>query len=298
MGKCKICGKSTKRDYSLCSDCYELFQAGEIVQCEECDTFHYIDKPCPECGIYESLPKEGFTECVLCGNKTKGHAFCKDCWEEHDDEDLLEMLNDIISDRNKWEKCPDCGEIFDAFSVCDCKVSKKDELTCIICGEPSNGKHFCLDCWKAYQNKTIYLKIVNCKSCVPLGAEYEGHLETSDGHIVKSHVERDIDNYLFRNNIPHAYEPTYDVDGNPEHEFRPDFYLPNYLGQGKEVYIEYFGMKGTKDGDRKINYKMPIYQRDKVTLICLYPQDDNRIEAVLKRKLNKANIKVGEINEK
>ena len=55
-------------------------------------------------------------------------------------------------------------------------------------------------------------------------------------------------------------------------------------------------MKGTKDGDRKINYKMPIYKEKKVTLICLYPHDDSKIEAVLKRKLNKENIKPHEIN--
>lgn len=170
------------------------------------------------------------------------------------------------------------------------------DLTCIICGEPSNRKHFCYNCWNLNKKKTIYLKIIDCQTTVPLDAEYEGHLETKDGHIVKSHVERDIDNYLFSKNIPHAYESTYDVDGNPDHEFKPDFYLPNYLGEDKDVYIEYFGMKGTKDGDKKINYKIPIYKRDNVTLICLYPQDDSKIETVLKRKLNKEHIKIGELN--
>ena len=55
-------------------------------------------------------------------------------------------------------------------------------------------------------------------------------------------------------------------------------------------------MKGTKDGDKKIEYKIPIYKRDKATLICLYPQDDSKIESVLKRKLNKDRIKEGELN--
>ena len=30
-----------------------------------------------------------------------------------------------------------------------------DELTCIICGETSNGKHFCIDCYK--NTKTVLL---------------------------------------------------------------------------------------------------------------------------------------------
>ena len=170
------------------------------------------------------------------------------------------------------------------------------ELTCLTCDKPTNGKHFCYECWNLYKKKTLYLKVINCKHVEKLDAEYEGHLETKDGHIVKSHVERDIDNYLFTKNIPHAYEAPYDVDGDPAHEFKPDFYLPNYLGEGKDVYIEYFGMRGTKDGDKKIEYKIPIYIRDKVTLICLYPHDDSQIESVLKRKLNKERLKIGELN--
>ena len=233
--------------------------------------------------------------CPICGEPTSvymGNAR----------KDALCRKHGMQANKGEIVQCADCGTWNKKDATCKCKKVKEEnkpenELNCIICSKPSNGQHFCFDCWKLYKNKAIYLKIVNCKNYVPLGAEYEGHLETMDGHIVKSHVERDIDNYLFRNNIPHAYESTYDVDGTPEHEFRPDFYLPNYLGEGKDVYIEYFGMKGTKDGDKKFNYKMPIYKRDNATVICLYPQDDSRIESVLKRKLNKKNIEEGKINE-
>ena len=36
------------------------------------------------------------------------------------------------------------------------------ELTCIICGEPSNGYHFCKKCWKKYNEEIIDLRIYNC----------------------------------------------------------------------------------------------------------------------------------------
>ena len=238
--------------------------------------------------------------CPICNNPTflvygkypRKDGLCKDCSQKLFDKEI--------------EQCPDCNSWIKTGEICKCKKKNSfketpkettsSELTCIICGEDSNGKHFCYDCWNLYNRKTLYLKVINCKTIIPLDAEYEGHLETKDGHIVKSHVERDIDNYLFAKNIPHAYESTYDVDGNPEHEFKPDFYLPNYLGDGKDVYIEYFGMKGTKDGNKKIEYKIPIYKKDKATLICLYPQDDSKIESVLKRKLNPQNIKEGKLN--
>ncbi len=36
------------------------------------------------------------------------------------------------------------------------------DLTCIICGEPSNGYHFCKKCWKKYNEEIIDLRIYNC----------------------------------------------------------------------------------------------------------------------------------------
>lgn len=243
---------------------------------------------------------ENDLKCPICGKPTSsfmGNSRNDKLCRAHADMLKKQML----------KKCDTCGKYFETNSICDCQKkfnASKDDiqvdtdsgLTCIICNHPSNGKHFCIDCWKKYKNKTLYIQVKNCHDCVTMGAEYEGHLETVDGHIVKSHVERDIDNYLFRENIAHAYESTFDVDGNPEHEFQPDFYLPNYLGKNQDVYIEYFGMKGTKDGDKKINYKMPIYKQKKVTLICLYPHDDSKIESVLKRKLNKDNITPNQVN--
>lgn len=241
-------------------------------------------------------------KCPICGEPTYLHF-------GNPRKDRLCRKHGTMEHKGEIVQCVDCGKWNKAEETCPCKkpapravvkeLPKEEyasDLTCIICGEPSNGKHFCYDCWNLYNRKTLYLKVINCKTIIPLDAEYEGHLETKDGHIVKSHVERDIDNYLFAKNIPHAYESTYDVDGNPEHEFKPDFYLPNYLGDGKDVYIEYFGMKGTKDGNKKIEYKIPIYKKDKATLICLYPQDDSKIESVLKRKLNPQNIKEGKLN--
>ena len=53
-------------------------------------------------------------------------------------------------------QCADCGKWHEKEVICDCKkvkeeskeIKSENELTCIICGEPSNGKHFCIDCWK------------------------------------------------------------------------------------------------------------------------------------------------------
>ncbi|MBO4252247.1 MAG: hypothetical protein J5911_06285 [Clostridia bacterium] len=246
-------------------------------------------------------------KCPICGKPTRvymGNARKDRLCPTHAD-----MLKN-----GEIEQCPDCGKWHYVTENCECKKHNKvyyfdpteEEQernnnnivgeNCIDCGKPSNGYFFCKKCYPKYKNKSVYIKITDCKNIEILNAEYEGTLTTKDGHKVKSHVERDIDNYLFLKNIPHAYESTLDVDGKPEHEIKPDFYLPNYLGEDKDVYIEYFGMIGTKDGDKKIKFKMPIYKDKQITLICLYPKDDSNIESALKRKLNKDNIKIKQIN--
>ena len=67
-----------------------------------------------------------------------------------------------------------------------------DELTCIICGEPSNGKHFCIKCYKKYKEKVVLLKVHKCEfpTGEPLDESYEGVYECEDGHIVKSISEK------------------------------------------------------------------------------------------------------------
>lgn len=71
--------------------------------------------------MYDKLPKEGFTECILCGTKTKGTAFCKNCWQEYDDEELLNILNN--------------------------QKNNKEYDYCVVCGAPSNGYPQCKECY-------------------------------------------------------------------------------------------------------------------------------------------------------
>ncbi len=171
------------------------------------------------------------------------------------------------------------------------------ELTCIICGEPSNGKHFCLKCYHKYKEKVILLKIRKCEFPTgdPIDESYEGVYECQDGHIVKSIAEQTIDDELCNKGIFHAYEPLLDI--GEEKPLKPDFCLKNYLGEGKDVYIEYFGLKGQPKYDEHTEYKMKHYRRLGITLICLYPKDSKNLKFALQSKVfNKEKIKIGEIN--
>lgn len=198
-------------------------------------------------------------------------------------------------------QCADCGKWNEKDVVCECKKSKEvkseNELTCIICGEPSNGKHFCLKCYRKYKEKVILLKVHKCEfpTGEPLDESYEGVYECQDGHIVKSIAEQTIDDELCNKGIFHAYESLLDI--GEDKPLKPDFCLKNYLGEGKDVYIEYFGLKGQPKYDEHTEYKMKHYRKLGITLICLYPKDSKNLKFALQSKVfNKDKIKIGEIN--
>lgn len=146
-----------------------------------------------------------------------------------------------------------------------------DELTCIICGEPSNGKHFCIKCYKEFANKVLYIQVKKCKEFVKLEAEYESDLTCDDGHMVKSPYEKIIDNWLYSEGIKHAYEAKLDIDET--HDITPDFFIPEYNGT-KNIYVEFWGYGDSNAKYQRIKeYKMGIYpelvKKDNIAVVYL-----------------------------
>ena len=131
-----------------------------------------------------------------------------------------------------------------------------------------------------------------------MDSDYEGDKKCEDGHIVKSKSEKFIDDYLFNNNIKHGYEIALPYGASKKEILHPDFYLPNYLGEGKDVYIEHWGYdKSNIEYTKQKNFKLSKYKELKITLICTYETTDAKdINASLKQKLNKQYIKEGQIN--
>ena len=167
---------------------------------------------------------------------------------------------------------------------------------CISCGTPTKpGFLFCVECFKKYKDKQLLVKITKCVEINILDESYEGVYKCKDGHIVKSKSEREIDNYLFDHNIPHAYEKVVSIDGDSKHDLHPDFCLPNYLGKGKDVYIEHWGFNSdNRDYYKSKKYKIAKYKELGLTIISTNEADMNDPEAALNRKLN--NFEYGKIN--
>lgn len=99
---------------------------------------------------------------------------------------------------------------------------------------------------------------------------------SSDGHQCHSIDEQTIDNWLHSNKIKHSREPLY-----PQHD------LLNFHGKRRadwkvgDTFIEYFGLVGNKDYDKKTHEKIMLASINHIPLIELYPNDI----ALLKEKL-------------
>lgn len=310
---CPICGEATSsymghyRKDRLCKKHAVDFKKGILVRCDKCSEWYYTNEQC-QCSktLFTELPSDGFKECAACGTETTGYAFCRKCYRKYTKEEMLQILNKDFSSQSIDP--PDNSEAISEYRTIDNNsenvsnnvvvIDFNNKAKCIICGKMTDGVLFCSSCYHRYKNKELLFRITNCTNVELLDEDYEGRYTCKDGHIVKSKSERDIDNYLFEHGISHAYERELPYGATDKEVLHPDFYLPNYMGEGKHVYIEHWGYNENNIQYTKTKkFKMPIYEKLGVTLICTYEKTDmGKIDTVLDRKLNKQFIKVSEIN--
>lgn len=156
------------------------------------------------------------------------------------------------------------------------------DLTCIICGETSNGKHFCLSCYRKYKDKSIDIRIINCRETKILDEYGNLTIECDDGRKVRSRAEALISNFFYNNKIRSVYEKTVyytDPDTGEDKTLHPDFYLPDY-----DIYIEYNEIK-KKSYLKSKEYTQRIYAMLGFKVIIMDDQDLNSIASCLKPKL-------------
>ena len=160
------------------------------------------------------------------------------------------------------------------------KSESTSEITCIICGEPSNGKHFCLKCYHQYKDKSVDIRITNCKDIQILDEYGNLTIECDDGRKVRSRAEALISNFLYNNKIRSVYEKTiYYKENGEDKTLHPDFYLPDF-----EVYIEYNEIK-KKSYLKSKEYTQKIYAQLGFNVIIMDDKDLNSIAGCLKPKL-------------
>ena len=229
--------------------------------------------------------------CFLCNSKLKrkSHYLCKDWYN---------MVNEAYYDF--CDNCPDCeafvinvlnGKIYHSDGKLDYLVALKylfemsiDEMLSLLVGNDIVLKNANTMNDIILENEKLVKKLneLTNSNYAPeqTGTRYKNksHL-CDDGHIVKSNAEFRIDQFLYKNNIAHAYEKTITLkDGSQIH---PDFYIPEI-----DVYIEYHGVKGSSWYNKMNKYKDNIFKIEQMIVIVINYKDEERIEQILPKLLN------------
>lgn len=206
-------------------------------------------------------------KCPICGEPTylvygnpRKDKLCKSCGMKANKGEIIQ--------------CPDCGKWNEKDVVCECKKKEEnkaeDELTCIICGEPSNGKHFCFKCWNKYKDKSIDLRITNCKNTQILDEYGNKKITCHDGRKVRSRAEKIINDFFFDNRIRVVYEKEIPYTENDETKIlHPDFYLPDYENG---LFIEYNELSNPKY-KRSKEYTRKVYDNLGFNILVLTDED-------------------------
>lgn len=234
------------------------------------------DKICPICGEPTSKYMGNYRKDLLCPAHAK---LLKEGKLKQQSNEYFELIN------NNWESINKNKEKKEIIF----QNNNQEELNCLICGKQIDSFHFCPDCYNTFKNKKIVLQIRNLRKSLLLGEEYNGEFICSDGHIVKSQAERNIDEFLFKENVKHGYEVQLPVDENIS--IKPDFCLFDFRGlnnnnNSTKVFVEYFGIENDERYENQKKFKIDYYKKIKATVICLYPEDNKDIYGALNKKLN------------
>lgn len=278
---CEKCGKYSGK-YSLCKDCYYENQkeVPETVIIKEDSQEDSDELICPICGEPTSVYMGNARKDRLCrkhGKMLKDGEILIDSHDRYREKETGKIISNANNTKennikNDSEKIKEENE---KEQTAEENKNEFSDITCIICGNPSNGKHFCAKCYKQYANKVLYIQVKKCKEFTKLEAEYESDFTCEDGHLVKSPYEKIIDDWLYRENVKHAYEKKLDIDET--HDITPDFYIPEYNGKEK-IYVEFWGYgEENSEYKRRKEYKTNLYpdlaKKENIAVVYLTKKD-------------------------
>lgn len=214
--------------------------------------------------------------CAICGKPSGFYPLCSSCLK--------------LRDEGKVKKCDTCGAWYFFENGCPhCSISidelsdkkvgsfSSSDLTCLLCGMPSNGKHFCTKCYKKYADRSIDVRITYCKDVEVLDEHGNLTIKCDDGRRVRSRAEALISNWLYREKVRSIYEKEFFYKENGEDKkLHPDFYLPDY-----DLYIEYNELT-TKSYLKSKEYTQKIYDSLGYKVFIMSKKDLDDLDACLK----------------
>ena len=181
--------------------------------------------------------------------------------------------------------CEKCGKWHESNKECNLNEETKNELICLTCNNPSNGYHFCKECWNKYKDRAVDLRITNCTTVEILDGYGNRKYKAKSGVRVRSFPEKVILDHLWDKNIRVIYEKEIeytDQKTDKEIELHPDFTLPDY----KDLIIEYNGMTTSKYLATKQETKR-MYEELGLTVETITVEENDDLEKAVDHILKK-----------
>jgi len=116
--------------------------------------------------------------------------------------------------------------------------------------------------------------------CLPEGARKEHYgtrVLSKDGHECLSFGEMHLDNMMHKHSLKHKKEVSY-----PNSNMVCDWVIEL---ENNKIYVEYFGLLGNEDYDKKIEMKRLLAKENRLTLIEFYPFDFQDLEKSFREKV-------------
>lgn len=222
--------------------------------------------------------------CDICGKPSGMYPLCKDCLELKN-QGLVIKCPTCNAWRKKDEPCQSCKDdpITRTIAEEPKEVEDTNELKCLICNKPSNGKHFCPTCYAKYRNRAVDIRITNCYQTEVLDEYGNLNYTCLDETKVRSRAERDIADWLYHNKVRYIYEKFVnykDEETGLPKTLKPDFYLPDY-----DFYIEYNEYTKPFYVNSK-SYAQKIYKKLNLTVHIMTEKELRNISAFLKPLLD------------
>lgn len=293
---CVICGEPSGM-YPLCKKHLQEKNNGNVVKCEECGVWHYIDKPCkckkqeePGTPVERTRQEDG--KCIICGEEAPNGPLCRDCYYEmieyKDSFDknakVYEFKDYYFNLRSNIFRMKDFERIQ---SNCN-KLMAIAVLTKALFGDESLTDRIVNDIKKIIEDKKPKEEQKITEYTKKQDSLLEGGIRTMDNHYVKSQGERQIDDILYQAFIAHSYGEQVSSIPSDEQTVECDWFIPvKSIVEG--IYIEYWGMN-TKEYLANKARKQKSYKEHHIPLIEIEKDEINDIKGLtirIIRELNK-----------
>ncbi len=231
-----------KKQLLICENCRKSFFRVP----SNISSHNYCSKSCAAIINNKKNPRRKtiFKTCLKCGKQFKKSTMnkkycsreCSVAARKSSDKELIEIIKQMakelqrIPTRREMKKSSACQKIFGSWNN-----------AIIAAGLTPNRSH----------SDRMYKRIIT---------------KAKDGHSCDSASEAIIDNWLFKNKIPHRKNVPF-----PNSNFRADW----AINLGKDiVFVEYFGLANDSPRyDRSIKEKKSFCKEKNLNLIEIYPQD-------------------------